>query len=301
MTLGAITAFFAYKDQFYTRVTNLVDNAVELRTLNTYVGRVADIVLTPTEDYRTNYRSARPDAVAGSVECVDLRFRYGEFEPYVLDGVTCKIREGGSVAIVGVSGCGKTTLINIVLGLLEPTSGKVLIGGVPLSSLGRTTSRQNVSAVMQDDILFAGSIAENIASFDPQLDMDRIVTCAELACVHEDIERMPMAYNSLVGDMGSSLSSGQKQRIQIARAMYKQPRVLVMDEATSHLDVATEAKVSANIATLGITRIIVAHRPQTIHSADRVFQLDQGKIVEIKANRGPDFFMDFAPEVTAAG
>jgi ATP-binding cassette subfamily B protein RaxB len=110
--------------------------------------------------------------------------------------------------------------------------------------------------------------------------MTRVTRCAELACVHEDIERMPMGYNTLVGDMGSSLSGGQKQRVHIARALYREPRVLVMDEATSHLDVATETKVSRHIAALGITRIIVAHRPQTIASADRVVKLERGRCTE---------------------
>lgn len=168
---------------------------------------------------------------------------------------------------------------------MAPTGGQVLFGGHPIDRLGPSVVRQHVAAVTQDDILFAGSIAENIAAFDSAIDMARVCRCAELACVGEDIERMPMGYNTLVGDMGSSLSGGQKQRIHIARALYREPRILVMDEATSHLDVATETKVSRHIAALGITRIIVAHRPQTINSADRVVKLERGRSVELPSPR----------------
>ncbi|WP_423960619.1 peptidase domain-containing ABC transporter, partial [Bradyrhizobium sp.] len=270
MTLGAIIAFIAYKDQFYSRVTSLIDNFIELRLLGTQVDRLADIVLTSTEQQYSATQPARAGALDWSVECVDLRFRYGEFEPMLLDGLNLKIAPGESVAIVGPSGCGKTTLINMMLGLIAPTGGQVLFGGHPIDRLGPTVVRQHVAAVTQDDILFAGSIAENIAAFEPAIDMARVSHCAELACMHADIERMPMGYNTLVGDMGSALSGGQRQRLHIARALYREPRVLVMDEATSHLDVATETRVSHHIAALGITRIIVAHRPQTIASADRV-------------------------------
>jgi ATP-binding cassette, subfamily B, bacterial CvaB/MchF/RaxB len=280
MTLGAITAFIAYKDQFYGRVSSLIDNFIELRMLGTQVDRLADIVLTSTEHHRSATQPERAGALDWSVECVDLRFRYGEFEPMLLDGLNLKIEPGESVAIVGPSGCGKTTLINMILGLAAPTGGQVLFGGHPIDRLGPSVVRQHVAAVTQDDILFAGSIAENIAAFDSAIDMNRVMRCAELACVHEDIERMPMGYNTLVGDMGSSLSGGQKQRIHIARALYREPRVLVMDEATSHLDIATETKVSRHIAALGITRIIVAHRPQTIASADRVVRLEHGRCTE---------------------
>jgi ATP-binding cassette subfamily B protein RaxB len=280
MTLGAIIAFIAYKDQFYGRVTSLIDNFAEYRTLSTQVERLADIVQTPTEQHGRETEPIRAGTPAGAVECVDLRFRYGEFEPLMLDGLNLRIEPGESVAIVGPSGCGKTTLINIMLGLIPPTGGQVLLDGIALDLLGPAAARRYVAAVTQDDILFAGSIADNIAAFDSAIDLDRVMRCAELACVHGDIERMPMGYNTLVGDMGSALSGGQRQRLHIARALYRQPRILVMDEATSHLDVATETSVSRQIASLGITRIIVAHRPQTIASADRVVGLERGRCIE---------------------
>jgi ATP-binding cassette subfamily B protein RaxB len=294
MTLGAITAFIAYKDQFYDRVSGLVNNTVELRVLRAYVLRLSEIVLTPTEDSRSDPNciqlpsdrsiklpSERIGKISGSIQYVNVSFRYGDYEPYILRGLSLHIRDGESVAIVGPSGCGKTTLVNIVLGLVKPSEGQVLVGGISIEALGVDTLRRNIGAVMQDDLMFSGSIAENISSFDALTDMDRIIACAKTSCIHKEIMAMPMGYNTILGELGNSLSGGQKQRVHIARALYKQPRVLVMDEATSHLDVDTEKKVSAKIKRMGLTRIIVAHRPETISSADRVIHLDNGKSIAL--------------------
>src|SRR5690606_32013219 len=142
---------------------------------------------------------------------------------------------GESVAITGPSGCGKTTLMRIMLGLLRPTNGRVLIDGLDINRNGRPI-RNAVTSVMQDDHLFAGSIAQNISFFDEQPSRDRIFQSAALAAIHDEIIAMPMGYETLVGDMGTSLSGGQKQRILLARALYQQPKLLFLDEATSHLD-----------------------------------------------------------------
>ncbi|VEB39698.1 RTX-I toxin determinant B [Chromobacterium violaceum] len=163
---------------------------------------------------------------------------------------------------------------------MEPTEGEVLIGGVPLRQLGLSNYRQLLGTVMQDDLLFSGSIADNICFFDPQPDQDRIRRCAQLAAIHDEVMAMPMNYNTLVGDIGSGLSGGQKQRVLLARALYKQPRLLVLDEATSHLDVWNEQLVNAAVRDIDMTRILVAHRPETIAMAERVVVLEQGRIVQ---------------------
>jgi ATP-binding cassette, subfamily B, bacterial CvaB/MchF/RaxB len=171
---------------------------------------------------------------------------------------------------MGPSGGGKTTLVKIMLGLLEPTRGEVLIDGVALSTIGPRAYREHVGAVMQEDLLLSGSIADNICFFDPSFDEQRMIKCAQLAGIHEEILAMPMTYNSLVGDMGSSLSGGQKQRIMLARALYRQAQILFLDEGTAHLDVENEKRINGSLKSLKMTRISVAHRPEISSGADRI-------------------------------
>jgi ATP-binding cassette subfamily B protein RaxB len=167
-----------------------------------------------------------------------------------------------------------------MLGLIAPTDGKILAGGIDIQKLGIDRYRKLVGTVMQDDQLFAGSIGDNISFFDPAPDQSAIEHFAVLAAVHDDIAAMPMSYNTLIGDMGAALSGGQKQRILLARALYKQPRILFLDEATSALDVAKEKAVNDAIRSLKLTRIIIAHRPETIASAERVIVLQGGRVAQ---------------------
>jgi ATP-binding cassette subfamily B protein RaxB len=204
-----------------------------------------------------------------SLELRNVSFRYGEGEPWILKGVNLKIEAGENVAITGSSGCGKTTLLKVMLGLLQPSKGDVLYGGVPVRQLGMTNVRRRVGTVMQEDVLLTGSIADNIAFFDMAPDQKRIEACGQLAQLHNDVVRMPMGYQTLVGELGSGLSGGQKQRLLLARALYKQPAILALDEATSHLDIENEKAVNAVLSDMRLTRIVIAHRPETIASAQR--------------------------------
>jgi ATP-binding cassette subfamily B protein RaxB len=277
-SVGMLVAYLAYKDQFAMRVSGLIDKWVEFRMLRLHGERLADIVLTPPEDDH-----ALPEALPPAeprIEVEGLSFRYAEGEPWVLKECSFAIEPGESVAIIGASGCGKTTLVKLLLGLLKPSEGAIRIGGRDLHKLGPRNVRAIVGAVMQDDQLFAGSIADNIGFFDPDFDLERIEAAAQLAAVHEDIAAMPMGYHSLIGDMGSSLSGGQKQRVILARALYRQPKLLFLDEATSHLDVLRERLVNDAVKQLKLTKLIVAHRPETIASADRVLVMEQGRIVQ---------------------
>jgi ATP-binding cassette subfamily B protein RaxB len=204
-----------------------------------------------------------------------VSFRYAETEPLILQNVNLTIEPGEFVAIAGPSGAGKTTLAKIMLGLLDATRGEVVIDGMPLSTMGRQAYREHVGAVMQDDHLVSGSIADNICFFDPAFDMEWLMECAHRAGIHDEIMAMPMTYNSLIGDMGSSLSGGQKQRVLLARALYRRPKILLLDEGTAHLDVEMERRINDTLRQLRITRVAIAHRPETIRAADRVFALEK--------------------------
>ena len=157
---------------------------------------------------------------------------------------------------------------------------------MPLRVIGHEAFRKSIGVVMQDDQLLSGSIADNICFFDESFDLEHMMRCAELAGIHDEISRMPMAYNSLIGDMGTSFSGGQKQRVLLARALYRRPRLLFMDEGTSHLDMATERQVTTAIKSLGLTRIIIAHRPETIASAGRQLVLADGQLSELRGTLG---------------
>ena len=270
-SVGMLFAFVAYKSQFTSRMSALIDNAIDVRMLELHTSRVADIALAEAEPHYLDANTA-PPTVRSHIELRNVSARYADAEPYVLRNVSLTVAEGESVAIVGPSGCGKTTLLRVILGLL-PAEGDVLIGGVPLARVGASSFRSLIGTVMQDDRLFGGSIADNIAFFDPAADQAHIEECAARAAIHDDIVAMPMGYHTLIGDMGTVLSGGQKQRVLLARALYKRPKVLLLDEATSHLDLACEKQVSEAIRYMKMTRLIVAHRPETIATADRVFTL----------------------------
>lgn len=278
-SVGVLLAFIAYKDQFVSRVSGLIDRMVEMRMLHLQGERLADIALAEQEaDVAEALTTAELPSLAATIDIQGLRYRYADGEPWVLDGVDLHIDAGESVAIVGPSGCGKSTLMSVMLGLRPFKEGQVLIGGQPLSKLGLAQLRRMVGTVMQDDVLFAGSIADNIAFFDQQPDMAWVEECTRKAAVYEEIMAMPMGLNTLIGDMGAALSGGQKQRILLARALYKKPRILFLDEATSHLDVTREAMVNQAIQEMHITRVIIAHRPETIASAKRVIVMSAGKV-----------------------
>ncbi len=281
LSLGMLLAFLAYRAQFGERAAKLVDVAIEVRMLGLHGERLADIALEPPEAEPAVETDVA--AVAPRLEVRGLSYRYAEGEPWILKDLDLVIEAGESIAIVGASGCGKSTLLKLLLGLVEPSGGEVRVGAsgatMTLRQVGLPAYRTLVGSVMQDDVLLAGSIAENIACFDPRPAVAEVEAAARLAAIHDEIVAMPMGYHTLIGEMGAAISGGQRQRVLLARALHRRPRILALDEATSHLDVDNERRVNAALQALSITRITIAHRPETIAAAERVVVLDAGRIV----------------------
>lgn len=274
MTLGMLYAFMSYKQQFIDRMNGLVSVFIDFKLISMHLERLSDIVFTPKDNHFKNNLLAdhHKKDVDGNLKINNLFFRYGESEPYVLNGINLSINKGESVALVAPSGFGKTTLLKCMMGLLVTEKGEVLIDGCNINT--HIKFRDQIAGVMQDDQLLTGTIAENIACFDPKIDWEWLEDCARNAAIHDEICKMTMQYHTLVGDMGTSLSGGQRQRIFLARALYRKPKVLFLDEATSHLDSNNESIVNENIQRLNITRVIVAHRQETIALADRAIYLE---------------------------
>jgi ATP-binding cassette subfamily B protein RaxB len=271
-SIGMLFAYTSYRGQFVSKAQAMVDKVIEYKMISIHLERIADIALTDREQDLADTSTNR--AIRGGIRVRNLSFRYSEQDPFVFKNLSFEIKPGESVAIVGQSGCGKTTLMKVLLRLLDYTSGEMFVDDLDVTKMSLHNYRSQIAAVMQDDTLLSGSIAENICFFEPKPDMDRIHACAMIAAIHEDIIRMPMGYQSLVGDMGTTLSGGQKQRVLLARALYSQPKILFLDEATSHLDVHNESIINHHVKHIGITRVIVAHRRETVAIADRVIDLE---------------------------
>jgi ATP-binding cassette subfamily B protein RaxB len=267
--------FVLFRTIFIDRLNNCVNYLMELRRVRPHVERIEEVI----SDGDRVQDDDKPPFILGSdqgigIEVRNLWFRYGAHSPWIFRGLSFCVDPGESVAITGPSGCGKTTLLHILLGLLEPTSGEVLVNGRNLGSISSHDYAKVIGVVLQDDILFHGTVAENISFFDAPHDMQRVRQSAEIANVAREIEAMPMKYYSLLSEAASNISGGQRQRLFIARAVYREPKVLFLDEATSHLDVESERSVSSVVKSMGLTRILIAHRKETIATVDRVLRLD---------------------------
>lgn len=284
LSVGMVLAFIAYKGQLTSRFANLIEQIIQFKMMRLHLDRIADIALTEQEANREGevvYSNSETDELKGQLTLENICFSYSDDQAPILNNINLSLEADDSIAITGPSGSGKTTLMKIMLGLLQPTSGKVLLDGKDITQVGLKNYRNKIAAVMQDDTLLAGSIADNISFFDPQPNFLKIEQCAHMAAIHDDINKMTMGYNSLVGDMGSNLSGGQIQRLLLARALYQSPCVLFMDEATSHLDKENETKISEQIQHLPITRIMIAHRQETINMADQVYILRDGVLINL--------------------
>ena len=267
MTIGMFMAFNAYRGQFTQRAASLIDLTMQLKMLSLHNERISEIVYSEPE-VDSPLRNVFEENVG-----VSLEVQYDLLSKPVFSNVNISVAAGESVALVGVSGIGKTTLLKVMSGLLTPERGEIFIGGFDINKIGINNFRSNIACVLQEDRLFSGSITDNISGFDDEVDEALVIECAMQCNIHEEILRMPMGYETIIGELGAGISGGQKQRLLIARALYQKPRILFMDEATSHLDINNEKIINAAIESLNITRIIIAHRPSTIACADRIIDL----------------------------
>lgn len=275
LTIGMLVAFLAYKLHFTTRSAALVDKLFQFRLARVHLNRLEDIVDTPPERPQPHSprRSGRGCRIEGHLELCDVSFRYGRNEPFVFEGLDLSIQAGEQVALAGPSGSGKSTILKIMTGLVRPSGGAVLVDGQTLDDVGLPGYRRRIGIVMQNDQLLSGTIIENVAFFAPEPDTAKVVNACRRAGILEEIERMPMGLYTLLGDMGDVLSGGQKQRLLLARALYRDPAILFLDEATSHLDADGEMRLVREISRLDITRVVAAHRAETLRHADRIIDL----------------------------
>lgn len=269
-SVGMLFGFLAFKLLFLTRVNNLVDKVIEFRMLDLHAERIADIALAPVEAARPPGPPASdtPLAISGR----GLGYAYG-VEGFAFRNIDFAVRQGEMVAIVGPSGAGKTTLVKVLTGLLDRSEGALEANGRDLRDWDVGAYRSRLGVVLQDDLLFIGSIEDNISFFDPQHQPARVRAAATVAGIDADIMAMPMQYNTIVGSLGVALSGGQKQRVLLARALYRKPQVLFLDEAFDQLDLAREQEISERLRRLGIAIVVVSHRPDTIRNVDRVIPL----------------------------
>ncbi|PFG56467.1 ATP-binding cassette subfamily B protein RaxB [Vibrio sp. ES.051] len=281
-TIGMLVAFLSYQSRFSGSISSLIDKYFEYKMLSVYNERLADIVLTEKEKndgHGFKFSQLNNDNHQELINFSDVSFSYGKNEPLLLNNASFSLKRGEIVALVGSSGCGKSTISKLLLGIYKPLSGT--INFFDNSNLSIKEVRERIGSVLQDDQLFSGSIIENITFFGSELDEEWLIECAQKAGVHDDIEKLNMGYHTLIGEMGGSLSGGQKQRILIARALYKKPDVLILDEATSSLDIHTESLVCQTFRDVNLPILMIAHRPETIASADRVLFLQDGVISEV--------------------
>jgi ATP-binding cassette, subfamily B, bacterial len=278
MSVGTMLAISALAVSFLVPLSSLASSGQKLQVARAHFDRLADVVGSEPEQ---NLQKVRiPPELKGSLELENVSFQYDPNTLPVLNDISVRIRPGQKVALVGKTGSGKSTLGKLLIGLMTPTKGDILFDGIPLQTLNYQEVRRQFGVVLQETFIFSGSVRENIAFNNPEMDMEQVIKAAQAAAIHEDIQKMPMKYETLLSEGGSVFSGGQRQRLALARALASNPALLLLDEATSALDVTTERAVEQNLNTLPCTRIVIAHRLSTIRNADLILVLDQGKIVE---------------------
>jgi len=284
ITVGTFVAFQSLMASFNQPIVSLVNLGSSLQDVQAGLKRIEDVF---------NYPVIRPDPVSegsagvgntvklqGYVELKEITFGYSSLESPLISDFSLHLSPGSRVAIVGPTGCGKSTLANLVSGLYEPWKGEVLFDGRRRADIAQVTLNNSIAMVDQNLFLFEGTVKENISFWDQTVADKEVIQAAKDACIHEDIAARQGAYESKVEENGRNFSNGQRQRIEIARALAAKPSILILDEATSALDAMTEHMIDNNIRKKGCTCLIIAHRLSTIRDCDEIVVMDNGKIVE---------------------
>ncbi len=278
LSLGTMLSLNALAGGFLTPLASLVAVGFQLQEVRSHIERIEDVTAARPE--REPGRALPAPRLKGGIELREVSFRYRARDPWAVRDVSVAVRPGEKVAIVGPSGAGKSTLARLLVGLYRPASGRILYDGMDLDALDLRAVRSQVGVVTQESRIFGVSVRANIALGDPAAAFEEVVAAARLAAVHEDIEKLPLGYDTVLADGGASLSGGQRQRLALARALLKRPVILLLDEATSDLDTVTEERIMAALARLEATRIVIAHRLSTVADADLILVLSGGALVE---------------------
>ena len=284
LSVGGFVAFSSLTAMAYHGILQTLGVWDNMQLASVLLNRLNDIFEQEPEQGRDRSRLIPVHSLEGRIELRNVSFKYGGPEaPDILKNITLDLAPGRMFALVGRSGCGKTTLIKLIAGLLEPTEGTIMFDNVDLKTLNYRDVRRHIGMVLQENHMFNETIARNISFGDPEPDLDRVLAAAQAAASHDFIMRLPLGYETKIGESGLSLSGGQKQRIAIARAIYNNPPVLIFDEATSALDTESERAIQENLGRLmaGRTTIVIAHRLSTIREAHSIIVLEKGSVAEV--------------------
>ena len=282
-TLGMVTAFQSFLASFLSPAMTLVTAGQTLQEMRTQMERVQDVMEYPEDPYFSDAPVSEDedyDKLTGAVELRNVTFGYSKLAPPLIENFSLNLKPGGRVALVGASGCGKSTISKLISGLYQPWSGEILFDGKPISEIDRAVFTGSVAVVDQDIILFNDTIANNIKMWDDSIEDFEVILAARDAQIHDDIMARPGGYQGKITEGGRDLSGGQRQRLEIARVLAQDPHIVIMDEATSALDARTEYEVTNAVKERGVTCIIIAHRLSTIRDCDEIIVLDHGKVVE---------------------